>query len=154
MFEFPFDQPIWQDSHRAVSPDGKHTAEISHAAEVSMGNPTKGTLALDTVSIPDCSPGFHWSEDSRYLAVPQFTTSFWSSHGKQRLLVIDIEKQHIYASGKMAFYIQVESFASGILSLTLDLHRKGRQVKLIIPEELKQFRLLPWPGVSHPEPAV
>ena len=34
-----------------------------------MSNPTAGLLELSTgMTVPNCNPGFVWSDDSRYLA--------------------------------------------------------------------------------------
>jgi hypothetical protein len=69
---FPYNLPIWRRSHVAVSPDGLLTATL-YGREVSMGNPTIGTLNLSNgIGIANCNPSFVWSEDSRYLAVPPF----------------------------------------------------------------------------------
>lgn len=91
--EFPYNLPIWRSSYRAESPDKKYIAEIDPAYEVSMGNPTFGTLELSNgLSLPKCSPSFIWSDDSIYLAVPQFTSNWLWGVGKQRLLIIDVDR--------------------------------------------------------------
>jgi hypothetical protein len=71
--EWPYNLPIWRSAHRASSPDGRFIAEIDPAYEISMGNPTFGTLRLSVgLELERCNPSFIWSEDSRYLAVPRY----------------------------------------------------------------------------------
>ena len=71
--EWPYNLPIWRRAHRASSPDAQIVAEIDAAYEISMGNPTCGTLRLSTgLELERCNPSFIWSDDSRYLAVPRY----------------------------------------------------------------------------------
>src|SRR5439155_18064411 len=90
---WPYNLPIWRRSYRASSPDGRYVAEINPAWEVSMGNPTYGTLCLSAgLRLERCNPSFLWSTDSCYLAVPQFFRRF-GLFRLQRLLVIDVVKK-------------------------------------------------------------
>jgi hypothetical protein len=64
---WPYNLPIFSRGHRAVSPDGTVVAEIAQAFEVSMSNPTVGTLRLSSgLQLDRCNPAFLWSDDSRY----------------------------------------------------------------------------------------
>ena len=75
--EHPYNLPIWRRYHRALSPDGRHVAQIDPAYEISMGNPTSGMLCIGGGPHVDrCNPSFLWSDDSCYLAVSQFFERF------------------------------------------------------------------------------
>ena len=138
--EFPYNFPIWQSSHRAESPDKKYVAEIDPASEVSLGNPTHGTLILSNgISLPKCNPSFIWSDDSTYLAVAQFTSNWFFGTGKQRLLIIDVDKKKGWQSAKLAYYIQPESFIGGELTLKLNPSHKAKMMIFSIPEDLGEF---------------
>ena len=71
-----------------------------------MGNPTIGELVLtDLPSLPRCSPCFIWSDDSRYLAVPQFFERF-GLFRRQRMLILDTKDHKITKSREIAYYFQ------------------------------------------------
>ncbi len=146
--EFPYNLPIWRRSHQAESPNKKYMAEINPATEISMGNPTYGTLNLSNgLSLAKCNPSFIWSDDSRFLAVPQYTSNWFRSFGKQRLLIIDIgENLGWQISPKIAYYIQPETFISGELTVTLNPARKSRKiVTYSIPKDLGIFTTMALP---------
>src|SRR2546430_116217 len=93
---WPYNLPIWRRYYRAASPDGKLVARIDPAYEVSMGSPTSGTLCVSHgLHIPRCNPSFVWSDDSRFLAVPQFF-HWLGCVTRQRLLVVDFDKRQAY----------------------------------------------------------
>ena len=118
--EFPYNLPIWRRKYSAESPNKKINAEINPAYEISMGNPTYGTLILSNgINIGRCNPSFIWSNDSKCLAIPQYTTNWFFGFGKQRLLVIDVNENQGWQSQKLAYYIQPEKFESGKLTVTL-----------------------------------
>lgn len=101
-----------------------------------MGNPTSGTLCVSRgPHIERCNPSFVWSEDSRYLAVPQYVERFGVLR-RQRLLVVAMHERRVFASKAIAAYIQPESFASGQLLATIDPARSAREVRFMVPEEL------------------
>ena len=144
--EFPYNLPIWRSSHRAESPNGKYIAEIDPAHEVSMGNPTNGTLELSNgLCLPKCNPSFIWSDDSTYLAVPQFTYNWFWGTGKQRLLIIDVNKNRGWQSPKIAYYIQPETFRGGELAVTLNPFRKAKTMTHSIPKDLGTFTTITLP---------
>jgi hypothetical protein len=99
----------WTDSVYLISPDGKLSAEISDAMEVGMGAPTHGTLQISNgMSFRSCNPSIVWSDDSRYLAVPQ-----WTRERDQRLLVISVEERSFgYAPGTFSV-LELHSFSGG-----------------------------------------
>ena len=144
--EFPYNLPIWRRSYRAESPNQKYIAEIDSASEVSMGNPTYGTLKLaNGLSLPKCNPSFIWSDDSRYLAVPQYTSNWFKELGKQKLLIIDIGHNMGWQSPKLASYIQPETFRGGELTVTLNPAGKSRTVTYSIPNDLGKFATMALP---------
>lgn len=144
--EFPYNLPIWRSSHWAESPNKKYVAEIDPACEVSMGNPTHGTLKLSNgLSLPKCNPSFIWSDDSKYLAVPQFTSNWFWGIGKQRLLIIDLDNNRGWQSPKIAYYIQPETFRGGELTVILNPSHKAKTMRFSIPKDLGTFSTMTLP---------
>lgn len=121
--KWPYNLPIWRSFHRAESPDGKRVAQIDPTQEVSMGNPTFGLLCVTGgPHIHKCNPSFVWSDDSRYLAVPQYSGFF----GRQRVLVLSFQEKRVFASKETAWYFQPESFSGGELVVTINPFRSSR----------------------------
>ena len=83
-----------------------------------MSAPTLGTLSVSCeLHIERCSPSFVWSDDSRFLAVPQYFLKFgWLR--RQRLLVIAFHERRVYASRASTSYFQPECFVGGYLVVT------------------------------------
>lgn len=134
--DWPYNLPIWRPAFRASSPDGRQVAEIDRTREISMGNPTYGTLQLSAgLQLEFCNPSFLWSTDSRYLAVPQFFARF-GAFRRQRLLVIDVQGRSVFASRDFAFYFQPKSFSNGRLVVTKNPFSRPREVTWQIPAEL------------------
>ena len=147
--EWPFNLPIWRSFYRAVSPDGELVAQIDPACEVSMGNPTSGTLCVSSgLHIERCNPSFVWSDDSRYLAVPQYFEKM-RIFPRQRLLVIAFERRRVYASKASTYYFQPESFTAGRLVVSMNPFRSNRKIEFDIPADLEvAFNndvWVPWP---------
>lgn len=108
-------------------------AEIKDASEVSMGNPTIGTLVLSNgLKVEKCNPSFIWSDDSRFLAVAQYTSNWLTGTGRQKLLIVNVLENSAWRSPKLAYYVQPESFKDGKVSVTVNPFAKPR---------LKQFTL-------------
>ena len=121
-------------------------ALIDPAYEVSMGNPTAGMLCISSgPHIERCNPSFLWSDDSRYLAVPQF----FGLLARQRLLIVAFEDKRVFASKEKAWFFQPESFSCGQLTVTVNPFRSTRVLTFNIPSELSaRFTRLvrvPWP---------
>ena len=145
--EWPYNLPIWQRSLNLPSPDGKMWAKIENAVEVSMGNPTVGTLVTSTgLQIKYCNPSFIWSDDSIYIAVPQYSYSRFWGVGKQRLLVIDISTNTKWQSTKLAHYIQPESFEHGEISIVMNPIKKPTTTNYAISTIRKTFEASPMTG--------
>jgi tetratricopeptide (TPR) repeat protein len=99
-------------SAEQVSPNGKLTAAMRNGKEIGWGDPVSGTLEISSgVMVPDCSPSFVWSDDSRYLAVPQWTESM-----RQRILIIRISDGSIHAASGEYNMLRLESFQNGIIT--------------------------------------
>lgn len=139
------DRPHWRTSHRAVAPNGLHVAEIAHAMEHSMSNPTVGTLRVsDGLELQKCGPAFLWSDDSRYLAVPQWHRRFVSGL-HQRLVIVDVEHRTIYTSRFTGSLLLPKTFAQGRIEVLLS-HSAGitfgwKKKPLIVevPQGLQEF---------------
>lgn len=99
----------WADAVYLASPDGKLTAAIIGAQEVGQGAPTSGILNISNgLSYQRCNPSIVWSDDSKYLAVPQ-----WTHERDQRLMVISLERKCSgYAPG-LFHVLELHSFLSG-----------------------------------------
>lgn len=149
---WPYNLPIWRRYHRVVSPDGKLVARIDPAYEVSMGNPTAGMLCVSPgLHIPRCNPSFVWSDDSRFLAVPQFFNWLgWFT--RQRLLVVDFGGKQVYTSKMTAWYFQPETFINGTLLVTVNPFKSKRSAKFCIPKDFTgnfaRSMQVAWPETS------
>ena len=135
----PYDLPIFPRWHGAVSPDGRLVASIS-ASEVSMSNPTSGTLRLSNgLEIDRCNPAFIWSDDSRFLAVPQWRYCL-GLQLRQRVLVIDTAERSVFASKPLAWILQTRSFERGTLMVEGEpASRASKEFVWRVPEELRRF---------------
>ena len=122
---WPYNLPIFRRSFCAQSPDGHRTAQVDPATEKGMSSPTSGTLCVTGAPhVEGCNPSFIWSDDSRYLAVPQFNGFF----GRQRLLVVAFELKTIFASNQRERYFQPESFSQGQLVVTINPASKSTRL--------------------------
>ena len=138
--EWPYNLPIWRRQHAADSPDGTDSAEIKKATEVSMGNPTCGTLTTRSgLEMKQCNPSFMWSDDSRYLAIPEYFSRF-GLFRRQRMVVVDTKEKKGYRSPEIAYYFQVERFEKGILQATREPFLKKENITWSIPDCLNLFK--------------
>ena len=97
---WPYNLPIFRRAHRAESPDRSAVAEIDPAYEVSMSNPTRGTLTLSTgLRLDSCNPSFVWSDDSRYLAVPWYFVRL-GIFRRQRIAIVDVSSRRVFVSSR------------------------------------------------------
>ncbi len=117
---------MWSSRLFLRSPSGLHTAEIKTAETFDVSSrplPTQGALHLsDGRVFQCCNPSAVWSEDSKYLAIPQWkldrdekgklvTNDRWVL----RLLVISMdEKSHAYGSDEY-FGLELDSFGNGVV---------------------------------------
>jgi hypothetical protein len=143
---WPYNLPIFRRFYRAQSPDKQRTAQVDPATERGMSNPTSGTLCVTGgPHIEGCSPSFIWSDDSCYLAVPQFHGFL----GRQRILILAFELKRIFASDQRDGYFQPESFSQGQLVVRINPISKSSRLTIFkIPSDLStQFSVLSraWP---------
>ena len=132
---WPYNLPIWQHSLYLKSPDGRAWAEIKKAEEVSMGNPTSGVLILSSgLTLKRCNPSFIWSDDSSFIAVPQYDGAWFV---KQKLLIIEVGTGTIWKSPRLAHYIQPESFTNGTVTITLNPFHKSKSTRSYGISEIK-----------------
>jgi hypothetical protein len=139
------DRPHWRTSHRAVAPNGSLIAEIAHAMEHSMSNPTVGTLRItDGLELQKCSPAFLWSDDSRYLAVPQWHWRFVSGL-RQRLVIVDVEYRTVYTSRFTGCLLLPKTFDQGKLEVLISqsfgftFGWKKKPLIVEVPQGLQEF---------------
>ena len=136
---WPYNLPIWRAAHRAASPDGRIVAEIDPAYEVSMGNPTSGTLQLSTgLRLERCNPSFVWSEDSRRLAVPRYFDRL-GLFRRQRMVVVDVVERRVFASQQFAGYYLPESFSAHLLVATKEPFHSAVRIEWKISEKMTVF---------------
>jgi hypothetical protein len=147
---WPYNLPLWRRSHQAASPDGRHSAVIDPAYEVSMSNPTRGTLRLSSgLAIDNCNPAFLFSADSRYLAVPRWHVVL-GLFRRQHLLVVHLETHRCYRSRQGWWLLQPEHFSSSSLRLVANPTNSRPQVlDLAWPDALEtHFRPVAVPRVD------
>lgn len=102
----------WSYGENVESPNGDLVAIVNDAAEVGMGAPTSGTLEISNgIEVADCNPSIVWSEDSKYLAVPQ-----WTKSRDQRLMVIDVVSKDKYLVPKKYRVLELHQFKNGVIS--------------------------------------
>ena len=132
--QWPYNLPIWRRFYRAPSPNGQRMAQVDPATEIGMSNPTSGMLCVTGgPHIERCNPSFIWSDDSRYLAVPQFHGFF----GRQRVLVVAFDEKGVFASKQREWYFQPESFSNGQLVVRINPSSKSTHVTTFnIPSDL------------------
>lgn len=112
-----------------------------------MSNPTVGTLRLSLgLVIEDCNPSFVWSDDSRYLAVPQFVRRLLFFR-KQRMLIVNVEERSVTASVSTAYYFQPETFSGGLLTVVREPFASAVQQSWQFPAVGASFRPIDavWP---------
>lgn len=99
----------WAYSVSLTSPDGELTAAIIDASEIAMGAPTHGSLTISSgITFQRCNPSIVWSDDSQFLAVPQ-----WTRERDQRLMIIAVKENRVgYAPGIFSV-LELHSFVGG-----------------------------------------
>jgi len=137
---YPYNLPPWRRSHEAASPDGRWRAALDNAVEIFMSGPTKGTLRIHgLVDIPDCSPDFLWSDDSRFLAAPQWKYKF---RPRARILIVDTEERIVYAARTRLKIALLETFDNGILTGLESPVHEPRPFTIAIAEVATAFEII------------
>jgi hypothetical protein len=146
--QFPYNTPPWRSSHTAVSPNGGVVAAIEQALEHSMSNPTVGTLRTsDGLELPSCNPSFIWSDDSQYLAVPQWHRRF-GLFRRQRLAIADVVARVVYVSRFTHWLMLPTMFERGRLEVLVSDRRgiswpfRDQPLILTVPAALATFAKL------------
>ena len=80
-----------------------------------MGAPTSGELLISNgLKFHSCNPSIVWSDDSRFLAVPQWKPNNRGRH-PQRLMIVSIEHEcSRYVSGDFNV-LELGSFSDGVV---------------------------------------
>jgi hypothetical protein len=120
----------WDSSLNLISPDGQITAVIDKTSEFGQGSPTNGTLKLSNgLNFEKCNPSAVWSDDSKFLAVPQ-----WTQGKMQRLLVISMEQASVgYAPGIFRV-LELHSFSTGKIKGIDSPIYKPREIEIDLSE--------------------
>lgn len=116
----------WTYSLYSTSPNDQITAVIDKASEIGQGAPTSGILKLSNGLIfQRCNPSAVWSDDSKFLAVPQ-----WTERNMQRLLVISIEQASVGYAPDIFRVLELHSFSEGkIKGIDSPIH-KPRKIEI------------------------
>lgn len=101
----------WSPGESLASPDGTRVASIPEAYEIAMGAPTSGDLTVAGLVLPGCNPSMVWSDDSAYLAVPQ-----WTAQRSQRLLIVSIDRKEFCLAPKIYRVLELHTFRNGVVS--------------------------------------
>lgn len=119
--------PWHQETVALESPDEEWSVVLESPMEIAMGAPTSGTLRFPSGKIIEgCNPSMVWSDDSRYVAVPQ-----WSGRdAHQRLLVVDVASGQTWRSSARFRVLELHSFASGIITAVDSPVGDARKVRI------------------------
>jgi len=74
-----------------VSPDTKFVACIRNSHEFAMSAPVLSEITVNNISMKDCSPSIMWSDDSRFLAVPQWRLARKAPYWYEIIYVLDTQ---------------------------------------------------------------
>lgn len=120
----------WDQTLYLISPNGQITAVIDKASEIGQGAPTNGILKLSNgMTFQRCNPSAVWSDDSKYLALPQ-----WTERNMQRLLVISMEKASVGYAPDIFRVLELDSFSGcKIKGIDSPIH-KPREVEIDLGE--------------------
>jgi hypothetical protein len=120
----------WDSSLNLTSPDGQITAVIDEASEFGQGSPTNGILELSNgMTFESCNPSAVWSDDSKFLAIPQ-----WRTTQRQRILVISIEQASFGYTADIFSLLELHSFSAGKIK-GIDLPGyKPREIEIDLSE--------------------
>ena len=123
----------WAYGANLKSPNGSLVATISDASEIAMGAPTSGTLTISNgITIPHCNPSMVWSEDSQYLAVPQ-----WTDNNSQNLVIISMIDAKQYMFKTLYRVLELSKFIDGeITGVDSPIH-KTKKLKVQISDIIK-----------------
>ena len=120
----------WEYSLNLTSPDGQITAVIDEASEFGQGSPTSGILQLSNgMTFESCNPSAVWSDDSKFLAIPQ-----WRTTQRQRILVISIEQATFGYTADIFSVLELHSFSAGKIKGIDSPVYKPREIEIDLSE--------------------
>src|SRR5919107_743022 len=120
----------WDYSLNLTSPDGQFTAVIHKASEFGQGSPTIGILKLSNgLTFDKCNPSAVWSDDSKFLAVPQ-----WTATQRQRILVVSIEQATFGYTAAIFSLLELHSFSAGKIKGIDSPAYKPREIEIDLSE--------------------
>lgn len=103
--------PWYSETLHLDSPDMSKRATLIEPSEIAMGSPTCGELSVSNgQSASNCNPSIVWSENSRFLAVPQ-----WFDR-KQRLLLLDTDSRKRAFAPEWFSVLELHAFSNGIVT--------------------------------------
>jgi hypothetical protein len=101
----------WTYRVSLASGDGSFTAAFEYESEVCQGGPTYGRVVLSNgITFESCNASFVWSDDSKYLAVPQ-----WTRYREQRLLLINAESRTSELLPEVFQVLELHTFKDGVV---------------------------------------
>lgn len=107
------EQPLspWKsETVRLESPDGRRVAILFEPGEIGMGAPTSGELKVSNGQYAEgCNPSMVWSDDSRFLAVPQWFDRM------QRLLILDTDFKKRAFAPETYRVLELHTFNNGMV---------------------------------------
>jgi len=116
----------WEYNLTLTSPDGLHHAVIVNADEIAMGAPTSGELIIDgKIEVENCNPSAVWSNNSRYLAIPQ-----WTDDRLQRLVVVDTETNKIIKSKHSYSVLVLNGFEETLINYIDSPNTKNKELEI------------------------
>ncbi len=152
-----YDHSARRHNFSTASPDGQLSACIAKTNDVGAGQPPVGELCLsDGLVIESCAPYLVWSDDSRYLAVPQHTcsTGFFGHSSSWRLLVIDTWHREIFGSGAFKTWPHPESLSGGHLVVGNNPENRLVENTWSIPDDLDKFTRFTYERFASPPTSV
>jgi hypothetical protein len=102
----------WNGDVEVSSPNGEFVAKVVSTHEIAMGAPVSGMLFVNGKAISKrCSSSIVWSNDSRFIAFPEWT---WSNN--QKLKILNVQSGKIKKLFKAYRVLELEGFNDLIIS--------------------------------------
>jgi hypothetical protein len=118
----------WNGDVEVVSPNGEQLAKVINTHEIAMGAPVSGLLFVNDKAISvRCSSSIIWSDDSRYIAFPE-----WTRSNNQKLKILNVESGKIKKLFKTYSVLELAGFNNLTLSgIDSPIHKpKDLKIKL------------------------
>ena len=102
----------WSGDVEVSSPNGESLAQVLNTHEIAMGAPAAGRLFVNGKAISKrCSTSIIWSDDSRYIAFPEWT---WSNN--QKLKILNVQSGKIKKLFKSYSVLELSGFNNLVIS--------------------------------------